>query len=53
MGEERDKPFAEPSKEEMPEGHWRTRLGCRIYSRKEITDVLMGSKHNKLLPKKS
>lgn len=52
MGEEGDKPFAEPSKEEMPQGYWRTGVGCRIYSRMEIAGVLMRSKHNKLLPKR-
>lgn len=36
-GKEGDKPFAEPSKDEMPEGYWRTRVGCRIYSRTEIS----------------
>lgn len=53
MREEGDKPFAEPSKEEMPEGYWRTGVGCRMYSRTEIAGVPMRSKQNKLLPKKS
>jgi len=49
MGEEGEKPFAEPSKGEMLQGYWRTWVGCRIRSRPVMAGVPVRSNPSELL----